>query len=308
MSTTTNFSVAIAGASGNLGPSILTNLLSAQFPVTVLTRVGSTSTSKLPSNPLLTIKEVDYTSVPSLKSALAGITAVISNLGGAATSQQNPLIDASIAAGVKRFIPSEFGSNLALENVRALPVFAGKVATQEYLKSKVSENPEFSYTFIYNNAFFDWGLRVGFIVNLKSHTARLYDGGDRPVSMTRLDAIGKAVVGVLNNLSETANREVYVHETVLSQKEIIAIAKEIDGKEWETTEYDLIKGLNDSLEKLKGGKPEDVGPAILGTLLPAPFAEGYGNDYSLQADNELLGVKMLSREEVKEVIRGILEE
>lgn len=53
---------------------------------------------------------------------------------------QNKLVDAAIAAGVKRFVPSEFGSDVPNKRTReVVPIFEGKHAAVEYLKSKESE-------------------------------------------------------------------------------------------------------------------------------------------------------------------------
>ena len=134
--------VALAGATGNLGPFILSNLLDAGHEVVVLTRPDSKS--KLPSHPNITIAEVDYTSTPSITPHLSGVMAVISNINPVVPQQ--PLIDASIAAGVSRFIPSEFGSDTLNPKAAVIPILAGKVAVQDYLKTKVAENPGFSYT------------------------------------------------------------------------------------------------------------------------------------------------------------------
>lgn len=47
------------------------------------------------------------------------------------------MIDAAVAAGVKRFIPSEFGSDTNNKSAQELvPVFQKKVEVKEYLESK----------------------------------------------------------------------------------------------------------------------------------------------------------------------------
>src|SRR4051794_20236823 len=182
--------VAVAGASGNLGPAIINQLLAAGFIVTALTRADSRSTFP----PAVKVVPVDYDSLDSLTAALKDQDAFVSTLATLAVGAQIRLVDAAIAAGVKRFIPSEFGSNNHNPLARGLPVFAEKVKVQEYLAQKVQErgSEEFSYTCVYNSAFFDWGLKVGFLLGKER-----YDGGERKFSATRLETIGKAVAGVL---------------------------------------------------------------------------------------------------------------
>ena len=91
--------VVVAGATGNLGPSVVKELVDAGFQVTTLSQSGKTE--GLPSN-VKTIK-VDYSSQDSLTEVFKSQDAVVSLLPDHGT--QNGLIDAAIAAGVKRFIP-----------------------------------------------------------------------------------------------------------------------------------------------------------------------------------------------------------
>lgn len=103
------------------------------------------------------VKKVDYESVDSLKAAFEGQDAVVSAAATPAVGNQYPIIDASIAAGVKRFIPSEFGIN-----TRTVPdgglktILAGKIKVVDYLVEKSKENPTFSWTGVSNGLFFDW--------------------------------------------------------------------------------------------------------------------------------------------------------
>ena len=125
--------VALAGATGNLGSVILKELLDAGFEVTVLSRKDSKSVDSIPAHPNQKIVKVDYKSVDELKDALNGVEVVVSTLATLAIDTQKPLIDASVAAGVKRFLPSEFGSDLDNPSNKVLPVFQGKIQTQHHL-------------------------------------------------------------------------------------------------------------------------------------------------------------------------------
>lgn len=94
----------------------------------------------------------NFDSFDSLKSAFQGQDAVVSLVASHVLASQSKLIDAAIAAGVKRYIPSEFGSNTVdPRNMEAVPLFKGKVDVQDYLKSK--EN-EISRTIIVTGPFF----------------------------------------------------------------------------------------------------------------------------------------------------------
>ncbi|KAJ0421354.1 hypothetical protein BJY00DRAFT_111444 [Aspergillus carlsbadensis] len=325
--------IALAGATGNLGLVILNTLLANNYTVTALTRQTSatptSSTSKLPSHANLTIKPVDFTSVPSLTTALLSTsrktktTVVISALATSAIGAQNPLIDACVAAGVERFIPAEFGMDSLNPLARGLPVCAPKAATQAYLTRKCAENSSlpkgsgtgtgsgcgFSWTGIANGLFLDWCLGQGIILDLEGRSATLYNWGDVRFSVTLLRDVARAVLGVIENLDSEGIRDrvVYVHSAVVSQRQLIGYVREIDGgsgKEWRTVVKSTEEVRRESLEEL--GKGVDVEGAMLGFCIVGSWDLEYGCDFSGRVDNELLGVRELGEEELKGIIRGLL--
>ena len=298
--------VALAGATGLLGIPMINALTKANHKVVVLTRQGSTNSSKLPKSDLITIKEVDYKSTSSITQALNGVDAVVSTLGAPGLGDQMNLINAAFEAGVQRFVPSEFGCDTANPNNKGLPVYGGKVASANRLGELAEQNPKFTYTLFYNNLFFDSGIKNGFIIHPATHTAKIYDGGDVPISATRLSTIAKAVTNLLDHLDETKNRIVYVHDAVVTQNQLIGMVKEIDGKEWELTPVDTRQLMNECYEELKKPSP-DFGKAMIGFLPRAIYGEENGGDFSGKTDNELLGVKSMSEQEVREMVKGIVQ-
>jgi uncharacterized protein YbjT (DUF2867 family) len=288
--------IAIAGATGNLGPTIVKGLVDAGFEVTVLSQSGNTSS--LPST-VKTIK-VDYSSQDSLVAALEGQDAFVSNIPK--HEQQPALIDAAIAAGVKRFIPSEFGSNIAGNaNTAALPVFEGKKITQEYLQRKSNE---ISYTLINNGLFLDWGIQVGLLLNLKGEPTRVFDGGNDKHSFTLLSDVAQAVVGVLKHPKETHNRAVYVQSAALSQNEAIDIAQKAKPDVKIQRQDASVRELLETSHKQLAQGGEQIGAAMLGFIVTSIFGDSkeYGNLWDEKNDNELLGIKEKTAEELQNLI------
>lgn len=214
------------------------------------------------------------------------------------------LIKASIAAGVKRFIPSEFSSNIGNPKSATLPVYQSKIAVHELLKRLASENPGFTYTLIRNGPFLDWCLMKGFFVDFKGTTTPFYDGGDRRFSTTTLDTIGRAVVGVLQHLEETRNRAVLVHDLVTTQREILAIAEKLaPGRKW--TPVDVSTADMEAVARGKYAKGVvDLG-ASMGFLMRAVFGDGYGGEFE-EVDNEMLGIPLKTDKELEEMIGAAL--
>jgi uncharacterized protein YbjT (DUF2867 family) len=155
---------------GAIGPSIIQSLDTAGFRVQALTRRRQTNFFRNTVN----IVEVDYNDKKSLQRILRGQDAVVSCLGDvpAAVKAQEALLDASLAVGVKRYIPSEFGSDTTNERVKSYPFFAAKVKHQQRLRQVSTANAGFSYSLLITGPFLDWGLStVPFIINVGARTA-----------------------------------------------------------------------------------------------------------------------------------------
>ncbi|KAH7077928.1 oxidoreductase CipA-like protein [Paraphoma chrysanthemicola] len=294
--------IGLAGATGNLGVPILSALLTAGYTVTVLSRIGGNS-SKITAHTNLTVKSVDFASAHSLREALEGVEVVVSCVATSAMGSQNPLIDACIAAGVRRFIPAEFGMDSQNPLAMQLPVCAMKVSTQTYLREQSRLHKDFTWTAIANGLFLDWGIEMGFIVDAKKHTATLYNGGDVPFSATTLTDIAKAVVGVVSNLSATADRVVYVHSACVTQNQLIQYVKDKDGKAWDVEVKSTETVKQESFVELEKG---DVDAAMLGFSVVGMFDEKCGCNFEGKLDNGILGVKVLSTDEVRKVVEGCM--
>jgi hypothetical protein len=233
--------------------------------------------------------EVDFASVSSLTNALKGQDALVSTVGIAGLQGQTLMVDASIAAGVSRFLPSEFGSDLDNAKVGALPVFGYKMAVKKYVEEKARENLNFSYTNVRNGGFLDWGLEKSFLLDWASGKPRIYDSGDQLISVTTLATVAQAVVGVLLHPEETKNRVVRIHDINISQNRLLAAARKAAPNK-------ILEPYHDSTEKIFKDASEKIaqGDFSLGVLyeqiICSLFGEGYDSLHASEADNKLLGV------------------
>lgn len=145
--------VIIIGAGGHLGPSILSAFdADPYFTVSILAR--RSSKSAFPTHVKVHRVGDDYPEAELLE-AFKGQDAVISTVTATSTVQQKAIIDTAITAGVKRFVPSEFGNDT--RNAKAgtiLPqFFKGKLETVQYLKEKEKEG--LTWTSFVTGPFFD---------------------------------------------------------------------------------------------------------------------------------------------------------
>ncbi|CEL07340.1 Putative NmrA-like protein [Aspergillus calidoustus] len=220
--------VLLIGAGGNLGVPVLEAFLASPYRVSVLARKESTS-SFAEGVPVF---KADYADVSSVKAVMEGQDVVISMVGGIAAGDQQVFINAALAAGVKRFFPSEFGPysrnpEFAALNPHVLP---HKGATVDYLRLKESQ---MSWTSVVTGAFFDWAMRVGFFgFDLESKTATLIDGGTSVFTTTNLPTIGRALVAILDHAEETKNQYIFLSSFNVSQRDILDVVEKVDGQKW----------------------------------------------------------------------------
>ncbi|KAI2467633.1 NAD(P)-binding protein [Annulohypoxylon bovei var. microspora] len=243
--------VVVIGASGNVGKDIVWELVKAGFDVTVLTREDSAAT--FPTN--VASKKVDYQSVESLTSSLEGQDAVVSAIATAAVGSQKSLVDAAVAAGVKRFISSEFGINTRTVGDAAIgKILQGKVKVLDYAIEKSAENPWFTWNGVSSGLFFDWGLRAGSLgFNKDAKAAVIYDSGDEPVQASNLAFIGRAVAAILSQPEKTANQYLSVASFNPSQNQILEFVEKETGEKWKVEHASTAEQEKIGLEKLGKG-------------------------------------------------------
>lgn len=298
--------VMVIGASGNTGRPITSKLLAAGFSVSALTRTSSQST--FPTG--VTVVKSDYT-FDGLRQAFQGQDAVVSTIATYSTQEQIAAIDAMVAAGVKRFIPSEYGIDTSSPAiVDFLPPTRGKVETIAYLKTQQSS---ISWTGVIVGGYFDWGMSVGALGwNLPGKTATVYDGGDRPFEATNLEQIARAVVACLlpEHYEETRNQYVFINSFTTTQNEVIAEVEKALGAKLKVEHVNSAELAEVARRELAEGEVEySTGSAYVKGSIALIACEVYGldgfNNFSKTRGlwNERLG---LPRESLEETVRRVV--
>ena len=252
--------VLIIGAGGNLGPHVFSALDSnPSFTVSVLSREGSKST--FPSHIKVFTTTESYPE-SALLTAFKGQDAIVDLAPMDAVDQHKRCIDIAIKAGVKRYIPSEFGSNSELpELAAAVPILESKGVIRRYLKSKEGEG--LTWTGVINGPFFDWGLSLGFLgFDLEKKTALIYGDGNNYMDTTVLPTIGKSVAGVLQHPEETANRCVHINSYHTTQNQILTALEKVTGEKWTVQKANLEEEAKKGKEMLLKGEFAGFIPAL----------------------------------------------
>lgn len=266
---------------------------------------------------------VDLSSLPDLSIALKGQDAVVSTLGIQSAPLEKALIEASTAPGatIRRFIPSGFGTDLQVSEACQWAVFNDKFEVEDILRARLGshdgspdnklengQGTQVTWTSVANNAFLDWGLREGFLLDRVGRRITLWDGGHHLFSATRLAGVAQAVVGVLRNPDATRNRTVYVQEAAISMRQLVEMVRDLEedghqGRDWMVEEASTVDSVRRSDEALARGVVERW--VWRGYLYRAAFGRDTGVHFA-KTDNELLGIKELDEEGIKEVVRKAL--
>ncbi|KAK8113193.1 isoflavone reductase [Apiospora sp. TS-2023a] len=295
--------VALLGATGDLGAPLLHVLIAAgTFHITVLQRRSSKSTPF--TDPSVSIVKVDDDmSLESLHEALKGQDAVIASFRPRDVDVHLRLADAAAAAGVKRFIPADFGScDSSSKRVQDLvPLFLAKVYVRERLEELAAAKPDFTWTSFVTGHLFDWGLKENFLhFNLKTRTADILDGGKYRSSTSTLERVSDAVVKVLQNEEIGQNKMLFVQSFCVSQLDVLASLEKATGDKWKVNWLESEKFIKESKVKADAGDKEAVEDLVF--ALGAVDGDWEGKDDFAM---ETLGLK---NQDLDEVVQRVVSE
>ena len=232
--------VAIAGGTGGLGSFITHALLDRKaFQVTLLTRTGTTETPE--KKKLIDdfkakgahIAAVNFEDSQSIQHALNGIEVVVSAVTSEATgAQQRILADACKAAGVKVFMPSEFGLDSSDPRNHDIGLVKPKVETADYCKSIGLRTVRVMSGFFIDTFFLPW---FGF--DAEKGTAVVVGDGNTKFSLTHRKDVGRFVAQIIAD--QDFHDIVSLSAQELTINEAFAAWEKANGKKLQVTYEDL---------------------------------------------------------------------
>lgn len=216
--------VAIVGATGNLGGRIVKALSGKEARILALVRKG---TEKEKSDSLkqagADVIEVDMTNKAELTSALSGASVVVSALQGlhdVIVDAQTDILEAAIAAGVPRFIPSDFSVDFTDTPKGENRNF--DIRHEFY--DRINEKP-IKATSIFNGAFADiLGYSAPF-VDMKNKSIGYWNSPDWKVDVTSMD--DTAAYTAAAALDDEAPRKLLIAGFQISAKELQQLASKV---------------------------------------------------------------------------------
>eukprot|EP00301_Raphidiophrys_heterophryoidea_P016351 c25919_g1_i1.p1 GENE.c25919_g1_i1~~c25919_g1_i1.p1 ORF type:complete len:323 (+),score=89.35 c25919_g1_i1:55-969(+) len=191
------------------------------------------------------IHQGDILDLESVNKAMQGIDAVVSLLGGAQIKDQIPLIHAAAAAGVKRFIPSEFSCCLNDEKSVEAHGHAKKMAVRHALRESGIE-----WTCIQSCGFMQWFGPACFNMLGPEYpkSVEVYDGGDSKIGMTNLMDIARVALRAVQD-PRCANKFIMISfpGTLFTQNEMVDLWEKVSGEKVERILVDR-EGVKQKME------------------------------------------------------------
>ncbi|KAF7561188.1 hypothetical protein G7046_g2942 [Stylonectria norvegica] len=304
---TTINSVAVLGAAGALGQVLIPALLTAGFKVTCITRPGST-----PNMPVcVATKIADYTDATALTAALRGHDALVEAFNPAAAINQELIVQAAIAAGVKHLITPDFSGDTFNENAHEIRILDVKKTAQQKLESLVvATGSKLSWTAIITGLWYDWTIERGiYWVNRETRVITRYGSGDQRHSISNVALNGKALVEVLKNPQEYQNRPAYFSSHNVTTNQLIAIVHELGLEDWTVVDVSIRAYKNEAIRlwdhDTQNGVTKRLGSkayTMLATVAMLDEDNRYGNDFGDRAEPGWDEGEAALRENLKKLI------
>lgn len=296
--------IAIVGASGQVGSSVLKHLLEKDFKFTVVTRTDSSAT--FPDKANLTVKKGSYTDESFLHDAFTGQDVAIFALHFSAQQAQNGMIDAAAKAGVKWVIPNEYaGDGLNEEMMSAAPAFAPKLQSRKYVEELSKTHEGLKWIGVATNPFFEpflVGSAKVFGIDTANHIATIYPDASA-FNTSTMDRIGLTVAKLLSlpitdssnsraSLQHYANNFLYVSSYCVTQTQLLQAIQRAKGEsdaDWKVRKDQTVA---QRIMESEAGMKEGNMQAGFALVVYRYIGEGLGGNYQdkAEADRKVLGL------------------
>lgn len=217
--------IVIAGGTGDLGGRISKALLERGAEVRALVR-PSTDAAKVATLEQrgITVIRIDLTDIAGLTEACAGASCVISALQGlhdVIIDAQSTLLDATLAAGVPRFIPSDFSSDFTKLTPGDNRNFDLRRAFNDHLDTKTAIRG----TSILNGAFAELLTYNIPMLNIKNKSVGYWESPDWRVDFTTMN--DTAAFTAAAAMDPTTPRVLRIASFQISPNELKTVAEDV---------------------------------------------------------------------------------
>jgi hypothetical protein len=294
--------IVLIGATGSIGSVVLTALeKEPSFTITLVQRASSKA--KMPAH-LKTIAVTDSYPTDELILAFRGQDVVINCMTSLLVADQFRIIDAAITAGVRRYVPSEYGLNNMRRDAQALNlVFHDKGKIQEYLRAKAQAGI-IEWMSIACGMWIRWSMAHDFLgMHVGERRFVFWDDGEGYFSCTTEE---NSALGLVNALLAAGtdrdvwkNTIIYLSDFAITQKQLLEAIERIQGVKYVTESIDSYKLIEEKQAAVAAG---DVTTGTF-ALIETGFVTGrYGGHLEKEGEiqNDKLGLPKKTLDEVVE--------
>ncbi|KAI7783348.1 hypothetical protein LA080_011908 [Diaporthe eres] len=270
--------VAVAGATGQLGRVIATNLRQRNVPVKAIIRRGTApSRTEALRAAGVTVAEADLSDVAALTENMQGAACVVSALNGLRDTMhdtQGALLDAAVAARVPRFIPSDY----SLDFTKTRPGSNRNLDLRREFHARLDDSG-IAWTSVLNGGFMDL---LGGGAPLINHGLKrvLYWGSDaQKLNFTTIADTAAYTAAVAADPSPTP-RFLRIAGDTFSAKELAETVSRVRGTTYSTLwvgSTGFLEGSSGFMRRFSiGGGEQDVFPAWQGMQYMVNMFSGEG--------------------------------
>ncbi len=221
-------SVILFGATGDLGTRVASHLQHLGADLRCVVRRGSAARlRRITQSAAVQISEVDDLSPKALEEACRGGTVVISTVSGlepVVLDFQTRLVRAAVAAGVPRFIPSDFAVDY-----RRVPIGDNRnLNLLEQFRQTVDATTGIQVTSILNGAFMDMLTGVAPFILYPINRILCWGNRDQKMDFTTID--DTALYTAHAALDTATPRYLYIAGDELSANDLAYVMTELTGK------------------------------------------------------------------------------
>jgi nucleoside-diphosphate-sugar epimerase len=245
--------IVVAGATGHLGGLIVAALLERGAHVCALVRAG-TDSDKIArlERPGVRIAKADMSNFSELTRVCAGASCVVSAVQGlrdVIIDAQSVLLDAAIAAGAPRFIPSDFSADFTKLSAGENRNFDLRRAFHERLDKAL-----IAATSILNGAFSELLTSRMPLLDFDAKRVNYWGNADQRLDFTTM--ANTAAFTAAAALDPSAPRILRIAGDQISARELATVAEEVTKSRFELVRSGSLDDLAALIERLRTADPE----------------------------------------------------
>ncbi|KAI2625408.1 NmrA-like family protein [Hypomontagnella submonticulosa] len=293
--------ILLIGASGAIGAVLLDEFQKdSSFSVTVLRRVSS---KFQPPAGVRVITIPDSYPSDDLVAAFKGQDVIVNCTTTLSVSDQFRMVDAAIAAGVRRYIPSEYGLNNMRPDAQALnAVFHDKGKIQEYLRAKAADG-SIEWMSVSCGMWLKWSMAHDFLgMHVREKKFVFWDDGEGYFSCTTEENTAAGIVKALGMPEETRNKNIFLSDFAITQKQLLTAVEKAQGVKYRRETIDSEAFIIEKQEAVRNGDK-----FATFALIEAGFVTGRFGGHLEKEPGEIMNEKLgLPKRTLDDVVAGAL--